>query len=146
MLLLFALILVASVIFRSSLPGTRPSKDLVFSDLQTKLAAKTVKSITIIGNDAQTELNNDQTIYNTKLPERWEQLTQFNALLTPAPDAPGGPKAYRPTVEIRTPAFSGPLMQLRSGSSFCARARPAPARRLVSARAGPAASPTRSRR
>ncbi len=108
LLVLFALILFAGIVFQRSLPGTgRQSKPQTFSQLQAALDKNQVQSVTIEGENAAVVLQNEpNTTYNTQLPERWESITPFTTALLKR-DAKG-----LPTVENRTSAFSGPVIQL----------------------------------
>lgn len=111
LLVLFALILVASVVFRNSLPGNgKQTKPLTFGALQGKLEQSQVQSVTIVGTTANVELKGDaNTTYNTQLPDRWDSIAPFTSALLKR-----DPKGL-PNVENKTSAFSGPVVQLLFG-------------------------------
>ena len=107
LLVLFALILVASVVFRNSLPNGKQNKSLAISELQNRLGKNQVESVTIVGNSATVQLKGDaNTIYTTQLSDRWDNDPTLTAALNRR-DAKGLPK-----VEIKTPALSNGAIQL----------------------------------
>ncbi len=76
MLVLVGVILIASVFFKNSLPGARKYEDLPVSELYrqvtTKEDAAKIATITIRGSRATIEKKEGDTIYHTKLPDRWD--------------------------------------------------------------------------
>ena len=110
MLVFVAFILVATVIFRASLPPGKQSKDLTFSELIGKLNQKQVKNVTIdtSSDTATVEVKNDEAVYNVQLPARWESLAPFTSVLyAKGPD--GKPIA---SMDSKKSALSGPLMNI----------------------------------
>jgi len=105
LLVLFALILVVSVLFRSSLPNGKVVKPLTYSQLIGNLRDHKVKNVTITGNTATSELKNDGALYTTQLPERWESAASFNELLT-NPDANGLPNVDNKTSFLNSTAMN----------------------------------------
>jgi cell division protease FtsH len=109
LLVLFALILVASVVFRNSLPGGKISKDMTVSQFQSKLATKQVTKVTITGNTAAVEVKGDDAIYNVALDANWASIPNITGLLFPITSSADD---YRPEVIQKVPPLSGPVMQL----------------------------------
>ena len=107
LLVLFALILVAGLVFSRSLPGQKQVKPLAISELQDRLNKSQVKTVTITGDTANVELKNDDALYTTQLARNWESQEGFNALLAKRDAGGNGAK-----VEIKTPALSGTTMNL----------------------------------
>lgn len=107
LLVLFALILVASVLFKNSLPNGKQNKPLVVSELQRQLETGKVQSVTIVDNTATVELKGEpNTVYTTRLSDRWDNDPTLTAALYKTDDK-GIPK-----VEIKQPALSGTAIQL----------------------------------
>ena len=110
MLALFALLVVASLVFRSSL-GQSPVEDMTLTTLQNKLAKGEVKSVTITENTADVKLKSGgDTRYSVNLPAGWTQDNTLNAALY-KPDDKGAALA---NVTIERSPFSGPLMGVLS--------------------------------
>ncbi|MBV9469959.1 MAG: ATP-dependent metallopeptidase FtsH/Yme1/Tma family protein, partial [Abitibacteriaceae bacterium] len=92
MLLLVALILVATIFFRNSMGGGRSSKDLTYGEFYQNLVTKKIDEVTITDNDAAFKLKGDtNTTYNVSLPPR--DRNNLNAALDkaslPAPEGNG---------------------------------------------------------
>ena len=114
LLVTLVLIVLAAVIFRSSLPYGKTDKPLTFSGLVSKLNQKQVKSVTIdssndtasvelSGNNADANVN-----YNVQLSPRWDNDQEFNSLLYQK----GTDGKTLANVEIKKSAFSGPIMNI----------------------------------
>ncbi|HVF09230.1 MAG TPA: ATP-dependent zinc metalloprotease FtsH [Abditibacteriaceae bacterium] len=112
MLLLVGLVLIASVLFKNSLPGARSNETLPVSELYRQLTtekeAAKIATVTIRGSDAAIEKREGDTIFHTKLPERWDSDTNWSEALNKKAPAAGV------KVEIKSPPFSGPLAAIAS--------------------------------
>ena len=111
MLLLVALILVATIFFRNSMGGGRSSKDLTYGEFYQNLVTKKIDEVTITDNDAAFKLKGDtNTTYNVSLPPR--DRNNLNAALDkaslPAPEGNGL------KVKYDRPLFSGPVAAIAS--------------------------------
>src|SRR4028118_2314137 len=104
MLLLTALILVASMVFRNSLQSGQTSKDMPYSDFYRQLVSGKVAEVTVTENDARVKLKNEaNTTYNVSLPPRDRE--NLNAALDrSALDPPVGSKTQ---VVNKKPFLSG---------------------------------------
>ena len=80
MLALFALLLVASIVFNRSL-GQTQVEPMAFSTLQAKLDQGEVKSVTITESTADVALKKGDTKYSVNLPAAWSQNDVFNQQL-----------------------------------------------------------------
>ena len=108
MLALFALLLVASIVFNRSL-GQSPVKEMASSALQSKLEQGQVKSVVITENTAEVALRNDgDTKYSVNLAPGWTQNAQFTAALSKT-DSNGN--SFAEVKNERSP-FSGPLFSV----------------------------------
>jgi len=112
LLVLFGLLIVVSVVFRSSLPIGKTEKPMTFSELIGKLNQKQVKNVTIDTptNTATVELNNDNAVYDVQLYDRWESIPQFTSVLF-AKNADGNFIAS----EAKKGLFSGQLVSIILG-------------------------------
>ena len=108
MLALFALLLVASIVFNRSL-GQKPAEPMPISTLQAKLEKGEVKSVVITENTADVTLNSGgDTKYTVNLPAGWTQTSELNAALYKK-DAKGNPLAE---VKSEKSPFSSPLFSV----------------------------------
>ena len=108
MLALFALLLVASIVFNRSL-GQKPAEDMPISTLQSKLEKGEVKSVVITENTAEVALKSGgDTKYTVNLPTGWTQTNEFNAALFKK-DAKGNPLAE---YKSEKSPFSSPLFSV----------------------------------
>ena len=107
MLALFALLLVASIVFNRSL-GQNPVEQMAFSTLQAKLDKGDVKSVVITESTAEVALNKGDTKYSVNLPAAWSQNNVFNQQLAKTNDK-GEPLA---TVTNERSPFSSPLFSV----------------------------------
>jgi len=104
-LLLVALVIMASLVLRTTFPIGRQQQDWTSSEFQKELAKKAVTKVTITGNSAQAETSDAKTVYNVTLPERWESLPNLAALLYPSNNK-------GPDVVVTTSALSPGLINL----------------------------------
>ncbi len=83
MLILVALVLMASLWFKAALPGTQRNDKMEFGALMTKLEAGDVAKIGVTDTDATVELKNDaeKVQYKVTLPTNWQQFAPFGAAL-----------------------------------------------------------------
>lgn len=87
---LVVLALVASVIFRSQLPGLTTTKDMDYSTFYTKLTAGDIKTVTTRDDGATVELKGDKTSYIVTLPARWLDDATLTAALHKATEPVNG--------------------------------------------------------
>lgn len=90
MFFLVVLALLASVIFRSQLPGMTTTKDMDYSTFYTKLTAGDIKSVTTRDDDATVELKGDNTSYIVTMPARWLDDATLTAALHKATEPANG--------------------------------------------------------
>ena len=107
MLALFALLLVASIVFSRSL-SQNPVKDMPISTLQSKLEKGEVKSVVITENTASVALKSGDTKYTVDLPASWAQTSELTSALFKK-DAKGNPLAE---FKSEKSPFSGPLFSV----------------------------------
>ncbi len=110
LLLTFGALLLAFVIFRSSLSGNKTEKPLTFSQLIGKLNQKQVKNVTIDSSSdtAVVEVKGDDISYNVQLPERWETIQPFTSALYAK--GPNGETIV--SQDSKKSALSGPLVSV----------------------------------
>ena len=108
MLALFALLLVASIVFNRSL-GQKPAEPMPIGTLQAKLEKGEVKSVVITENTARVVLKSGgDTKYTVDLPAGWTDTAEFNGALFKK-DAKGEPLAEYKTEKS---PFSSPLFSV----------------------------------
>jgi len=111
MIVLVGIILIASIFFNKSL-GARNNEDMAYSDLYQRLTtekeAAKIATVTIRSSDATTEMKEGDTVYHTRLPDRWDSDPLWSeALLKKA--TPAGVQ-----INIKSPPFSGPVAAIAS--------------------------------
>ena len=108
MLALFALLLVASIVFNRSL-GQKPAESMPISTLQAKLEKGEVKSVVITENTANVALKSGgDTKYTVDLPASWAQTPELTSALFKKDDK-GNPLAE---FKSEKSPFSSPLFSV----------------------------------
>ena len=104
MLFLFGLVLIASLAFRNSMPGSKTTKDTNYSEFYNQLTAGNVTEVAISENDAQVKLRNEPNVtHNVKLPPGWQGNDPLNNAFATAA------KTAKTQVVIKSPLFGGLL-------------------------------------
>ncbi|MDF2439743.1 MAG: cell division protease FtsH [Abditibacteriota bacterium] len=106
MLLLVALVVVASMLFSRSLSGGRTNQDMKYGDFYAALTKGELKEVTVIENEASVKRkDNDKITYTVNLPTR-DRDQLMEALNTAASKPVNGSVT---SVDNKRPFFSGPV-------------------------------------
>ncbi len=104
MLFLFGLVLIASLAFRNSMPGSKTTKDTNYSEFYNQLTAGNVEEVAISENDAQVKIKGQADVtHNVKLPTNWQSNDTLNAAFAKAATE------SKTQVVIKSPLFGGLL-------------------------------------
>jgi ATP-dependent Zn protease len=105
MLLLVALVLLASMLFNRSLQNSQNQGEMAYGDFYSRLTTGKLAQVTVIENDATVKVSGDNKTYNVKLPTRdRESLTTE---LQRAAQAP--PVGYNLKLDNDRSFMSGPV-------------------------------------